>query len=111
MLPFRLGACIQMKTKGIFLIALSVWVPAPCKLYVLREFSGWAEQLAWQLRLKEAKWFGPHRSRALIKSMEIKSKAPAFKNRRLGHPPIQNHSKPGPKSAPPAQNDSESAND
>jgi hypothetical protein len=28
--------------------------------------------------------------------MRIKSKAPPFKQRRTGHPPIQNHSKPGP---------------
>src|SRR5579863_10023233 len=28
--------------------------------------------------------------------MRIKSKAPAFEDRRLGHPSLQNHSKPGP---------------
>jgi hypothetical protein len=28
--------------------------------------------------------------------MKIKSKAPAFENRRLGHLSLQNHSKPGP---------------
>jgi len=32
----------------------------------------------------------------VIPQEDTKSKAPAFKNRRLGHPSIQNRSKPGP---------------
>ena len=40
------------------------------------------------------------RAHALIWSVRIKSKVPAFKNRRLGQPPIQNHLKLGHPSAP-----------
>jgi len=32
----------------------------------------------------------------LIRFLEIESKTPPFKQRRTGHPPVQNHSKPGP---------------
>src|SRR5258708_20668070 len=34
--------------------------------------------------------------------MRIKSKAPAFEDRRLGHPPLQNRSKPGPPAQAPS---------
>jgi hypothetical protein len=65
-----------------------------------KKIGGASEQLAVeQFFVLRGKRFWPDRQRShpLTQFVKIKPKAPAFKNRRLGHPQVQNLSKPGPR--------------
>lgn len=47
---FSLAAGIKLKIKEMFGCHLLELAHTPCKLYALQEFSGWADQLAWEPR-------------------------------------------------------------